>query len=246
MHPPLAPPEVGGALRKTHGVSSPLVRSQVFNSPERGWDSVGVDDSDVVACLGFLPERHVGAGGETPDWDAGVGGDSQDGDTGVELDAQSGDVGVASDGLDEGAAVVGCGGPVWLPRTAACGGTSAKRRAEFLTNEPKLDHDVITIQSDEIVEVVANSDGSSGLDKLRANPRPAGGKEGEEDAKSEAEVLNSKFEGDRELGDIGHEGQPLDAERADTPPGPTTLRGDVPLSAAEGSAAKSGSFPLRR
>ncbi len=165
---------------------------------ERGWESVAVQDADIVACQGFLPARYAGADGDTRDGDVGVGGGTQDGGAGVESDAQRGDVGVASDTLCEGAGVVGDGGPV-LPPAAACDGTAAARGEEILTNEPKLDQDVTTTQNEKHVEVVANSGAISGLDRLRTNPRPACGRKGDEDP-------NSKSEGDREGGRNAHAG----------------------------------------
>ena len=141
---------------------------------EKGWELVGVADSDVVACQGFLPERHVGVDADTRDRDAGAEeGGGHDGDAGVESDAQHGGVRVAGEGPCEVTAAVGGGVPVRLP-SAAEGDASATRGAEFLTNEPKLDQDVIATQSDDIVDVVANSDDFSGLDKLRTNPSMRG------------------------------------------------------------------------
>ena len=214
----------GGGSKESAPATSSAASGSPFDKAHGGRSELATvgtgEDSDVVACLGFLPERHVGAGGETRDWDAGVEGNSQAGDTGVEGDAQRGDFGVASDGLCEGAAVVGEGGPV--PPAAACDGTLAARSEEILTNEPKLDQEVTTTQNEENVEVVADSDAISGLDTLRTNPRPEGGSEGEERAKSEdeglsskLEIRNSKSERGRGPGDIGHEDQPVDAGRAD-------------------------------
>jgi hypothetical protein len=127
---------------------------------EQGWESVKVEAADVLACQGFLPERYTGIAGAIEDEDAGVPGAT------------------AALPLSEEDATPGVSG---APEADACG--EAKLMAapgtacENVTNEPNCDHDVITVQHEESVEVVANSDTFSGLDTLQTNPTPAGGGE---------------------------------------------------------------------
>ncbi len=195
---------------------------------ERGWESVKVEAEDVVACQGFLPTRCVGLDGD--DRDAGIGSatrdtgvvsETQEWDAGVEGDDPDGDTGLGGD-MYEDAGLAGGFFPVRRPPTAAGGGIFPTRGEEIVTNEPKLDQDVITAQNEESVEVVANSGVFSGLDTLRTNPKPGCGGEEEEGARSKSVDLNSKHESrnseseeERDPGDSGNEDQPLDVRRAD-------------------------------
>ena len=74
--------------------------------------------------------------------------------------------------------------PVRRPPTAACGGTSptggegdvvglvpkADTNDEKTTNEPEVDDNVMMLQTQEIVEVAANSEVETGLDKTTNEP----------------------------------------------------------------------------
>ncbi len=114
---------------------------------ERGWESVKVEAADVLACQGFLPEGYTGGASAT-----------------------------AALPLSEEDAASSVSG---APEADACGDAklvaAPDMACETVTNEPNCDHDVITIQHEESVEVVANPDAFSGLDTRRTNPTPAGG-----------------------------------------------------------------------
>ena len=160
------------------------------NEKRRGWDSVVVEESDVLACGGYLPERYVGGSGDgdgeaeraaamemgVPNPGAGSSESEGAGTCGAELTAGGlGEVrleelaGGADPGCDEG--VGGSGDEVQI--------------AEKAPNEANLCDDVCTAQREGAIEVPANSGGVSGLDGCQANPIfletkpiPAGGVEG--------------------------------------------------------------------
>ena len=126
---------------------------------ERGWDSVLVEAADVLACQGFLPEKRTGITGATQHEGTGAAGA-----TTVPLSEEDSTSGVSG-----------------APEADACGDAELMAapgvERENATNEPKLDHDVITIQREDIVEVVANSEAPAGLDTAQTNPTPVGGAE---------------------------------------------------------------------
>ncbi len=246
-------------MRDTHGVGSPLLRSQVFNSPERGWELVEVEAEDIVACQGFLPTRCVGLDGDDQDArigsatrDTGVASETQEWDAGVEGDGQDGDIGLSGD-MDEDAGLAGGVLPVRVPPTDAGAGSSPTKGEEIVTNEPKLDQDVITTQNEENVEVVANSDAFSGLDTLRTNPRAGGGREipnsksegaisksegaisKSEGAISKAENRNSKAEGS----EAKSESPNLKSEARNSKAEGAISKAEAPNSKSEGSQSKS-------
>ena len=161
----------------------------------RGWDSVVVEESDILACGGYLPEKYVGGEGEVEIAAGGTDevsnpetgssdleqarpcetGMNADGATPVEQD-EPGEVG--SGGRTEG---VGDEAGNWSTRvggerspTAAGGGTFPTLGEECPTtkapNEANLRDDVCTVQHQDVIDVPANSDGVSGLDACQTNP----------------------------------------------------------------------------
>ena len=114
------------------------------NEERRGWESVVVEESDVLACGGYLPERCFGGAGEgeaATDWADDVS-NSETGSSDAEQ-AEHCEVGLdvggvgevtrddQADGIDrgpeEGVVAGNCSTPVERerPTTVACGGTSA-------------------------------------------------------------------------------------------------------------------------
>ncbi len=151
----------------------------------RGWDSVVVEESDVVACGGYLPERCIAiAGGgdseaetvagledEVPQREA-KSSDPQEGETNLERvgeRAEGGDL-----GCDEG---VGDGAGDWstpvdreCPATATQEGGSAGKTAEKCENEANLCDAVHIVQPQDVVDVPANSGGVSEVDGCQTKP----------------------------------------------------------------------------
>ena len=123
------------------------------NDKGRGWDSVVVEESDVLACGGYLPERYVGGAG--------------DGDGEAESAG-------ADPGRDEGVGGEGDGSstPVDCERPPPPGvDTSATRREDCAApNEPNSCDDVCTTQHHDAIEVATNSGGVSGVEGCQANP----------------------------------------------------------------------------
>ncbi len=113
---------------------------------ERGWDSVEVQAADVLACQGFLPERHTGAGSGTLLEDTS---DNRGGTDPVRLPPSA-----------------ACGD------TSPTRGEECKNA----TNEPKISDDVLSLQCKANAEVTADLGGESGLDKIRTNPRRSDGR----------------------------------------------------------------------
>ena len=167
-------------------------RSVAATSKEkgRGWDSVVVEESDVVACGGYLPERSIAiAGGgdceaetaagledEVPQHEA-KSSDPEEGGTNAErvgevtheVRAEGGDL-----GCDEG---VGDGAEDWStrvdgerPDTGAQEDGAAGKTAEKCENEANLCDDVCIVQPQEVVEVPANSGGVSEVDGCQTKP----------------------------------------------------------------------------
>ena len=88
-----------------------------------------------------------------------------------------GEVGVGGGHSDAVGAAGDCGETsVSTDPSAACGGTSPPSGEESFTNEPEVDEDVICSQTQEIVEVTADSGVDSGLDNV-ADMLGPGGKE---------------------------------------------------------------------
>ena len=78
----------------------------------------------------------------------------------------------------------GCEASVNGDPSAACGGSSPTSAEESFTNEPELHEDVSFSQTQEIVEITADSGVDSGLDKV-ADMLGAGGSEEDEIGDSE-------------------------------------------------------------
>ncbi len=156
----------------------------------RGWDSVVVEESDVVACGGYLPERCIAiAGGgdseaepaagledEVPQHEA-KSSDPQEGETNLEHvgevtqeeRAEGGDLGCderAGGGAGDWSARVDGERPV----TATQEGGTAGKTAEKCENEANLRGDVCIVQPQEAVEVPANSGGVSEVDGCQTKP----------------------------------------------------------------------------
>jgi hypothetical protein len=162
----------------------------------RGWESVVVVESDVLACGGFLPEKYTGSvgGGDIEAETAVVGEDegqkletvtseAEGAETTSVADVSAGGVGEVTQeeradagalGCDEG--VGGDGGLTLVdrghPLTAAEGDSCPTTGEECvkLPNEPNFGADVCIAQNEDIIENPANSGGSSGLDKLQTEP----------------------------------------------------------------------------
>ena len=156
----------------------------------RGWDSVVVEESDVVACGGYLPERCIAiAGGGDSEAETAAGledevpqheaksSDPEEGGTNAErvgevtheVRAEGGDL-----GCDE---AVGDGAGDWsarvdreCPATATQEGGTAGKTVEKCENEANLRGDVCIVQHQEIVEVPANSGGVSEVDGCQTKP----------------------------------------------------------------------------
>ena len=145
------------------------------NEKSRGWDSVVVEESDVLACQGFLPERYTGITGGGASLDAaGVvedeapnpaeTGSSEPEDSGSSgTDLNVGGVGEVAREERAEAADRGCDDEV-------AGSGDEVRNAEKAPNEANLRDDVFTAQHEETIEVPTNSGGSSGLDNLETKP----------------------------------------------------------------------------
>jgi hypothetical protein len=150
---------------------------------DRGWDSVMIEDSDVVACRGFLPERYTGIAGDVEP--AAV----------VEDEVSSCETGTAyceaagrcETGLNAG----GAEAPMQEERKEAAlqgqpegvaEGGGGCQTGEKTPNELNLCDDVFIAQHDDVIEVPTTSGGFSGLDNLKTKPNflqtkpmPAGG-----------------------------------------------------------------------
>ena len=145
------------------------------NDKGRGWDSVVVEESDVLACGGYLPERYIGVAGggdceaepaaavemEVPILET-ASSESENAET-CDTDLNEGRVGggtreeraeAGDRGRDEGVARSG----------------DDVRVAEKSPNEANLCDDVCIAQREEIIDIPANSGGSSGLDSCQAKP----------------------------------------------------------------------------
>ncbi len=153
----------------------------------RGWESVVVEESDILACGGYLPEKYLGGAGENDhDSEAAAAGalpddapnagtassESEEGGTcGTHLN-ERGAGEVTEEGLAQHADGVGDGalGALTLdvrecPPSAAGGDDSANA-----PNEPNSCDDVCMTQHKDIIEVPTNFGGVSGLDGCQANP----------------------------------------------------------------------------
>jgi hypothetical protein len=176
------------------------------NGKGRGWESVVVEESDILACGGYLPETYLGGAGEndhdseaapataltddapnpgTASSESEEGGTSDthlDGSGAGEITqeglAQHADAG-CDDGVGDGAL-----GALTLDfrecQPSAAGGGDCVNAP----NEANCGDDVCIAQPQEIIEVPTHSGGVSGLDGCQANPisletkpNPAGGSE---------------------------------------------------------------------
>jgi hypothetical protein len=154
-----------------------------------------VEPADVLACQGLLPDRYIPSASTAQDEDTGV----RDalplqpsiGSTAFR-EAGHTDLASATPALIEGEEDAASGVPA-TPETAACEDAElivAAAECENVTNEPKVDDDVITTQHDKSIEVVADSGALAGLDTAQTNPRPASGQ-------SEIKVPESEARGPR-------------------------------------------------
>ena len=160
------------------------------NLKDRGWDSVVVEESDVVACGGYLPERCIAiAGGgdseaepaagledevpqhEAKSSDPEEGGTNAErgGDVTQEVRAEGGELG-CDDGVGDGAGDWSARVDGERPASGAQEGGTAGKTAEKCENEANLCGDVCIVQPQEIVEVPANSGGVSEVDGCQTNP----------------------------------------------------------------------------
>ena len=152
----------------------------VSGSKERGWNSVVVEESDVVACGGYLPERYIGVAGggdggsepaaavedevpphEAKSSDPAEGGTNAErgGEVTQEVQAEGGDL-----GCDEGVVDGEC------PAIGAQEGGNAGKTAEKCENEANLGDEVCIVQPQGVVEVPANSGGVSEGDGCQTKP----------------------------------------------------------------------------
>ncbi len=155
----------------------------------RGWDSVVVEESDVLACGGYLPEKYIGGAGENdhdseaapaaalPDDAPNPGTASSESEEGGTCDTHlngSGAVEVTHEGMgqhgdgacDEGVGDSGRGALTLDVRECAAGGGDCANAP----NEANFGDDVCIAQRRDIIEVPTNSGGVSGLDGCQANP----------------------------------------------------------------------------
>ncbi len=170
----------------------------------RGWESVAVEESDILACGGYLPEKYLGGAGENdhdseaaaalPDDAPNPGtasSESEEGGTcgtdlngsGVGQVTQEGLAPHAAGGSDDG---VGDGalGALTLDVRECSPSVAGGGDCVNAPNEPNSCDDVHIAQHQEIIDVPTNSGGVSGLDGCQANPisvetepKPAGGSE---------------------------------------------------------------------
>ncbi len=158
----------------------------------RGWESVVVEESDVLACAGYLPEKYLGGAGENdndgeaaaalPDDAPNPGTASSESEEGGTCDTHldgSGAGQVTQDGVGEGALGALTLDVRQCSPSAAGGGDCVNA-----PNEANFCDDVFISQNQELIEVPTNSGGVSGLDGCQANPisletkpNPAGGSE---------------------------------------------------------------------
>jgi hypothetical protein len=162
------------------------------NRKGRGWDSVVVEESDILACGGYLPEKYLGGGGENdhdceaacadalPDDAPNPGTASSESEEGGTCDTHRnagwvGEVtreGLAQDaelGCDDGA---GDAAEVVLTVHVRECPPSAAGSSDCVSapNEANLCDDVCIAQPQEIIGVPTKIDGVSGLDGCQANP----------------------------------------------------------------------------
>ncbi len=188
---PIADGTSGAAVESGRETPADGTRSVPATSKEkrRGWDSVVVEESDVLACGGYLPERYIGVAGggdcevepaaavEEDVPSPGAGSSESEGAGTCDAELNAGGVGeVRQDELAE-AADRGCDEGV-------AGSVDEVQIAEKALNEANFCDDVCIAQHEETIEVPANSGGSSGLDNsetkpifLETKPIPGGGPE---------------------------------------------------------------------
>ena len=121
----------------------------------RGWDSVVVEESDILACGGYLPEKYI----EVSNPETGSLGREQAGP--CETDVNAGGVGP---GTDEERGVVACSERA--EEVDGGGGDDCSNAP----NEANFGDDVCIAQRQDIIEVPANSGGVSGLDGCQTKP----------------------------------------------------------------------------
>jgi hypothetical protein len=176
------------------------------NATGRGWDSVVVEESDIVACGGYLPEMYLGGAGENdndseaasadalPDVVPNPGTASSDSEEGGTCDTDLSATGAGEvtregltqdaeracdDGAGDGAEVVLTLDVRECPPSADGGGDCVNA-----PNEANLCDDMCIAQHRDLIEVPTNSSGVSALDGCQTNPiflgtkpMPAGGAE---------------------------------------------------------------------
>jgi hypothetical protein len=150
---------------------------------DRGWESVVVEESDVLACQGFFPERCTGIAGdaaaaaaladEVANCEAGTPRLDEAGGCETSLNAGGNAPVMREEGGDDDRGLAED-----VAEDGGEGQTSGKA-----PNEPNFRDDVCIAQREEAIEVPTNSGGLSGLDnlqtkpKLQTDPIPAGGAE---------------------------------------------------------------------
>jgi hypothetical protein len=138
---------------------------------DREWDSVVVEDSDVAACQGLLPERCTGIAGES------------EAPAIVDDDVSSCETETSSlddAGRRETSINAGCAAPVTQedrevatdrgPVEEFAPDSGEGETSEKAPNEPNCRDDVCIAEHQDAIEVPANSHDSSGLDNIKTNP----------------------------------------------------------------------------
>jgi hypothetical protein len=154
---------------------------------DRGWESVVVEESDVLACQGFLPERFTGIAGESAIEPADA------------LTVEGANCEAEASRLDEAGQYgtslnAGCAAPVTReareeavdpgPTEEFAEVSGASQTSDKAPNEANFCDDVCIAQHNDAIDVPTNSGKSSGLDNLQTKPIfletkpvPAGGPE---------------------------------------------------------------------
>jgi hypothetical protein len=140
---------------------------------DRGWESVVVEDSDVLACQGLLPERCTGIAGESAIEPADALTDEV-----PNREAESSRLDEA--GQCETSLNAGCAAPVTQdareeavdpgPAEEFSEVSGASQTSEKAPNEANFCDDVCIAQNEDAIDVPTNSAGFSGLDNLQTKP----------------------------------------------------------------------------
>jgi hypothetical protein len=142
---------------------------------DRGWESVVVEESDVLACQGFLPERCTGIAGDIEPADALT-------DEMRNREAETSRLDQA--GECEASLNAGCAAPVTQeareeavdpgPAEEFAEVSGASQTSEKAPNEANFRDDVCIAQHEDAIDVPTNSAGFLGLDNLQTKPSMRG------------------------------------------------------------------------